>query len=179
MSKIEDIVNKKHGSEEISRGGFLTMISRVTITLGLMGQAVMSIRALAPNVLYEPLKKFKIGVPGKYSDGANYLSSGRLFVIRKSQQYHSISAICTHLGCTVNLVRLGSPEKVKTLRGEEITQEWEFHCPCHGSKYRGDGSVYAGPAPRDLHHWDLALAPDGQLLVDTGDEVKKDERLKV
>jgi cytochrome b6-f complex iron-sulfur subunit len=43
------------------------------------------------------------------------------------------SAICTHMGCTVNA---GGPQ---------------FHCPCHGSVYDAfTGQVVQGPAPTAL-----------------------------
>jgi menaquinol-cytochrome c reductase iron-sulfur subunit len=171
------------GSEDkeavTSRKGFLSLVTKFTILGGLLGQGAMFIRSLGPNVLYEPLKRFKIGFPNQFSSGTNFLSEGRLFVVKDASEYHSISAVCTHLGCTVNLYKLSAPEEVTTLSGDKIVQKWEFHCPCHGSKYRGDGSVYAGPAPRDLPHWQLGMAPDGNIEVDTGNEVDKGEHLTV
>ncbi|WP_225838250.1 Rieske (2Fe-2S) protein [Streptomyces sp. NK08204] len=48
--------------------------------------------------------------------------------------FKAFTAICTHLGCTVNKVADGT-----------------IDCPCHGSKYHiGDGSVAHGPARRPL-----------------------------
>jgi Rieske Fe-S protein len=45
----------------------------------------------------------------------------------------AFSAICTHMGCTVNA---GGPQ---------------FHCPCHGSIYDAfTGQVVHGPAPAAL-----------------------------
>lgn len=45
----------------------------------------------------------------------------------------AFSAICTHMGCTVNA---GGPQ---------------FHCPCHGSVYDAfTGQVVRGPAPQPL-----------------------------
>jgi Rieske Fe-S protein len=45
----------------------------------------------------------------------------------------AFSAICTHMGCTVNT---GGPQ---------------LHCPCHGSVYNAfTGAVLQGPAPKPL-----------------------------
>lgn len=50
---------------------------------------------------------------------------------------------CTHLGCRIDRVV-----------GDEVV------CPCHGSRYRSDGSVAAGPATRALTP--LALEADAK-----------------
>lgn len=67
-------------------------------------------------------------VSAKTADGKPVLISqptiGRIVVF---------SAVCTHMGCTVNPA------------GKE------FHCPCHGSVYdAATGKVLHGPAPRPL-----------------------------
>jgi len=46
---------------------------------------------------------------------------------------HAFSARCTHLGCRIDRVI-----------GDQAV------CPCHGSRYRADGTVAAGPATRPL-----------------------------
>jgi glycine/D-amino acid oxidase-like deaminating enzyme/nitrite reductase/ring-hydroxylating ferredoxin subunit len=47
---------------------------------------------------------------------------------------HAVSAVCTHLGCTVGF------------NADDAT--WD--CPCHGSRFATDGSVIQGPATQDL-----------------------------
>ena len=50
---------------------------------------------------------------------------------------HAISAVCTHLGCTVQY-----DEKLGHIR-----------CPCHGSQYGLDGHNIKGPAKRPLKRY--------------------------
>ncbi len=164
---------------KVTRKGFLKMLTAITISGAFFGNIFMYLRSIKPNVLYEPLKRMLIGKPTIYPEGQVFLPKERMFVVRKGNEFNSVSAVCTHLGCTVKEVKLANPKKVTLPDGSEITQEWEYHCPCHGSKYRGDGTIYEGPAPVNLPPFDMKVAPDGDILVDAGKKVDKDFRLKV
>ncbi len=164
---------------KVTRKKFLKILTSVTIGGAIFGNLYMLLRSIRPNVLYEPLKKMLIGKPKKYPEGQVFLPKERMFVIRKGNEFNTVSAVCTHLGCTVKEVKLAKPEKITLPDGRVIVQEWEYHCPCHGSKFRGDGTAYAGPAPEDLPPFDMKIAPDGDILVDAGKKVDKDFRLKV
>jgi Rieske Fe-S protein len=52
------------------------------------------------------------------------------------------SARCTHLGC-----------RIDRIVGDEAV------CPCHGSRYRADGTASAGPATRSLTPLNLEHDP--------------------
>lgn len=159
------------------RRAFLRIVGLGALLAGIAGQLYAYLRALMPNVLYEPPRSFKVGLPQSFSAGLTYLGDRRLFIGRDQAGLYAISAVCTHLGCTVKMMNLNQPRRVAIGgRSVEITQE--FHCPCHGSKYYGDGTNYAGPAPRPLDWYRVELSPDdGQLVVHTSETVHHDFRL--
>ncbi len=141
---------------EVPYGGrrwFLKTVGKVSVAVAFLGQISAAARAFFPNVLYEPPTRFKLKPPEEYPPGYTFVPEHRLYVILDKSAFHVISAICTHLGCTVQW------------RGTE------FDCPCHGSRYHADGTVFAGPAPRPLSWYDVTLSPDGFLVVDTSIEV--------
>jgi menaquinol-cytochrome c reductase iron-sulfur subunit len=160
-----------------SRRSFLGRLGLGALLTGLAGQLFAFLRALMPNVLYEAPRLFKIGTPDSFAHGITYLQDHRLFIGRDQHGLYAISAICTHLGCTVKPVNLNQPRAVQ-VAGKLVEIAQEFHCPCHGSKYYGDGTNYDGPAPRPLDWYRLELSPDdGQILVNTSEAVKHDFRL--
>ncbi len=118
-------------------------------------------RFLVPNVLYEPEQRFKALKPDDYPEGPTFLPNLRVFLFRKGNGFRAASAVCTHLGCTVNLAGAG------------------FHCPCHGSVFDKNGAVVSGPAPAPLAWFELALSRDGHLVIDTSQHVKADKYLVV
>ena len=136
-------------------------------------------RSLVPNVLYEPPRRFKIGTPESFPEGASYLEDSRLFIFRDQRTFQAMSAVCTHLGCTVKMVALNQAKTV-VIGGKNVQEVREFHCPCHGSKYYGEGTNYAGPAPRPLPRYHLEVAAeDGQLIVDLANPAAHDFRITV
>ena len=157
---------------------FLRRLGLGALLAGLAGQVLAAVRALIPNVLYEPPQTFKVGLPQAFAEGVTYLEDHRLFIGRDQLGLYAISAVCTHLGCTVKMMNLDQPETVQI--GGRLTQVGqEFHCPCHGSKYYGDGTNYAGPAPRPLDWYRLDVSPDdGQIVVYSSNTVHHDFRLK-
>ena len=146
---------------------------------GLGGQAGASLRSLVPNVSYDAPTTVKLGPPAEFPDGLKFLPDERLFVFRAGNTFHAVSAVCTHLGCTVRAEALSQPE-MATVEGVPLRLTHRFLCPCHGSRYTGDGGNVSGPAPRPLAWYHLSVATDdGQLVVDLAQEVGRDFRLTV
>jgi menaquinol-cytochrome c reductase iron-sulfur subunit len=156
-------------AEAVSRRHFVSRMGLVTLGMVVAAPAVMSFRSVIPNVLYEPPRRFKVGALERFSDGGVFLPEHRVFVFREGETLHCIGAICSHLGCTVQLANM-----------PEAEGGFEFHCPCHGSMFRADGTNFAGPAPRPLDYYTLEISPDdGQLIVDKSRPADKLWRLTV
>lgn len=161
------------------RRAFLKWLTGVVVGLGATVAGWPFLRSLAPNVLYEPPRRFKIGAPDDFQQGVTYIDQHRLYLFREGTAFHAISAVCTHLGCTVKYAPYKHKEQ-QTVRKLTFEASGEFRCPCHGSKFYGEGTNYAGPAPRPLSWHPVELsAAEGQLVVDLGRKVDRDFRLVV
>jgi len=75
------------------------------------------------------------------SMGAILDKSGTKIAVSKDRtgNFHAVSAVCTHLKCIV----------------EWNSIECTWDCPCHGSRFRPDGTVINGPASKPLDPIDL------------------------
>jgi Rieske Fe-S protein len=148
--------------DELKRRTFLTLTLGWCSALFALGASLTAAgRFLVPNVLYEPSRRFKALKPDDYPEGPTFLPNLRVFLFREGNTFRAVSAVCTHLGCTVNLAGKG------------------FHCPCHGSVFNNSGSVLSGPAPAPLAWFQLTLSRDGHLVIDTSQTVKADKNLVV
>jgi len=78
----------------------------------------------------------------------DYRNLGNFFLIRDATGIYAMTAVCTHMGCTV-----GAPV------GSQIS------CPCHGSQYDLNGGNTQGPATVPLVHFQVTEASAGGMLV--------------
>lgn len=162
-----------------NRREFLMQIGTGAGICALGYQGAASMRSLVPNVSYDAPTTVKLGLPADFPDGLKFLPDLRLFVFRDGNVFHAISAVCTHLGCTVRAEALTQTETL-TVDGKPLRVTHRFACPCHGSRYTGDGTNVAGPAPKPLSWFELSIAADdGQLVADLAREVDRDFRLTV
>ncbi len=91
----------------------------------------------------------------------DYRNLGNFFLMKDATGIYAMTAICTHLGCTVGLPN-----------GSLIL------CPCHGSQYNLAGGNVVGPATQPLVHFSVAEAsPGGVLVVNTALTVSASTRL--
>jgi len=167
------------GQPAKTRRSFLSKLGIGAVLAAIGAQAYALLRSLVPNVLYEEPRRLKIGSPDRFPEGTTFLEDQRLYVMRERNTLYAISGVCSHLGCTVKMLNLTQPKRVM-IHGQAVEEQREFHCPCHGSKYYGDGTNYAGPAPKPLTWYRLEVSPDdGQLIVDFARPVDRNFRLTV
>ena len=156
-----------------SRRSFIVKVGTAVGAAGLAVQGGILVRSLVPNVSYDPPARIKVGPPESFADGFTFLHGQRLFIHRDGKSFRALSAVCTHLGCTVRAESFLEPDPADR-DGKRQKQAWRFACPCHGSRYDADGTNISGPAPSPLPAYRLTLAPDdGQLMVDLGREVDR------
>jgi len=134
----------------MSRRRFLVMMGwgAVASVGGILGSAMLGF--LYPNALKIPPSLFSIGRPSDVlaSEGRVFIPAQKVFLEVSKGQVRCMTAICTHLGCTVNAAETG------------------FKCPCHGSTYDLNGKNTGGPAPAPLVYFRIYKGASGDLLVD-------------
>lgn len=142
--------------ESVSRRGFFGFLTLgwVSLAAALGGLSSILGRFMFPNVLFEPVAKFKVGYPSDYSIGEvdeRWKDKFGIWVVREKDFMYALITTCTHLGCTPNW----------------LSSQAKFKCPCHGSGFYKTGINFEGPAPRPLERALITLDPaDGQIVVD-------------
>lgn len=142
---------EKQDGDEINRRQFFVKVGVASIAVGALGTAAFGYQFLSPNVLYEPSPVVNAGKPDRYPDNSVTLDpESAIYLVHDAQGFFALSAICTHLGC----LTAWKPETGR------------IECPCHGSKFRPDGTKIEGPAPKPLPLLRTWLNEDGELMVD-------------
>ncbi len=155
---------KSQSESEMSRRDFFNEVALGALGIAGLGAAMVTYQYLSPNVLFEPSTTFRAGNPDLFPiNSVTYTQDQQVYIVRTKDGFYAVSAVCTHLGC----ITQWKPET------EQIA------CPCHGSKFKPDGTKIEGPAPRSLPHFSVTLTTDGELLVDKLEVVKPGQVLRV
>jgi nitrite reductase/ring-hydroxylating ferredoxin subunit len=132
---VSFIAVKKLFSIQQSRRRLLRRVLAFTIAVPLVGSlAEMLGRVRAVN------QPAPVVIPADVALGFSVVESALVYR-SDGGLLRAFSGRCTHLGCRID--RIASGEAV---------------CPCHGSRFRSDGTVASGPATRPLTP--LRLEPD-------------------
>ena len=72
-----------------------------------------------------------------------------ILIMTPDGQYRAFSAVCTHLGCTV----------------QYSSKEEQIWCACHNGKFDITGKVVGGPPPAPLEEYDVNITDSGEIWV--------------
>jgi cytochrome b6-f complex iron-sulfur subunit len=149
---------------DVSRRDFFNEVVATAFGIAALGSVAVTYQYLSPNALFEPPLIFRAGTPDLYPlNSVTYIADQQVYIVHSQDGFFAVSAVCTHLGC----ITKWNPD------ADMIA------CPCHGSKFRADGTKIEGPAPVPLVHWSMTLASNGDLTVDKTEPVKYGQALKV
>src|SRR5262249_16836197 len=91
------------GIWRISPRYFFSVAGWAAFFVFLAASTIGALRMMFPRILYEPPSAFKAGLPTDYLVGEvseKYKDDYRVWIVRESEGFYALSAICTHLGCT-------------------------------------------------------------------------------
>lgn len=144
-------VDKDDKDPMVTRRSFLAMLGVGACLLG-AGQLVNAsfLGFLYPNAMKVPPSIFSIGRPDEILalEGKIFNPKQKVFIETLAGKVRVQTAVCTHLGCTVNMVDTG------------------YSCPCHGSTYDRHGLNTGGPAPLPLVYFQVFKGASGEIMVD-------------
>jgi cytochrome b6-f complex iron-sulfur subunit len=132
------------------KGGFGTPINAGNLT-SLRDEIIQDDGTLIPKFI-PPAQSWLVvmdekDIPGSSFEGLPVLAGGGV-----EPGVMALWQRCVHLGCRV----------------PECTSSQGFECPCHGSRYNFHGEYEAGPAPRNLDRFEVAVNDAGDLIINTG-----------
>lgn len=162
-SSIPEVSASVQAGNETTRRDFLNEITLGALGVAGLGSVAVTYQFFSPNVLFEPAMTFRAGNPDLYPvNSVTFLQDQLVYVVRMPEGFYAVSAVCTHLGC----ITAWHPE-------HDLIE-----CPCHGSKFKENGTKVAGPAPRPLPHFAISLTADGELFVNKLQIIKPTQVLK-
>lgn len=136
--------------EPMPRRDWLGLGAMWTMAASFLFATVGMLRLPKAAVLPSPSKKFRVVLPETLAAGEPFIPPGRAVALfRDAEGVFAVSTVCTHLGCIVKPAAEG------------------FECPCHGSRFSGDGGVTKGPAPKPLPWLQVSLSGN-VVTVDEG-----------
>jgi cytochrome b6-f complex iron-sulfur subunit len=156
--------NEKLKEAGLDRRQFFIKVGLGSVALAAVGTGAFAYQFLSPNVLYEPSPVVNAGKPDRYpADSVTLDPQTGIFIINSPQGFFALQATCTHLGClTAWKPELGI-----------------IACPCHGSKFKRDGTKIEGPAPKPLPWLRMWLTDEGDLMVDRAALLSSRQLVKV
>lgn len=150
---------KEMGNPNNSRRNFLRQLSFVLASVAGFFVLISLVRQCVPRKS-QTSRKIKLGKTGSFPlNTFTHIPEYNIFIYRDHSGLKAMSAVCTHLGCTIEKNENG------------------FQCPCHGSRFSEKGKVISGAASKDIPWYRLSRSMDGQIVVDLKEIVDPEYRL--
>ena len=148
-------------SSGLSRRRFLIGLGSAGLLLAAVEMGRATLRFLKPPLTRPQPEPVPAGPPNKFAvNTLTYVPAARAWLGHDDAGYYALSAICPHLGCTIQ--QTGTT----------------FTCPCHGSQFDRQGNVRHGPATRPMSYLAVTLEA-GVLKIDPNQTVSSETRLSV
>jgi cytochrome b6-f complex iron-sulfur subunit len=168
-TSAENLLMKQNGftpdqpeSIRFSRREIIISLGGMSLLAALISLTRQMVRFMMPPINRVQAAVIIGGSPVDFAPGVlTPLVDAPVFIGRDAQGLFALSAICTHLGCTLNQTDEG------------------FVCPCHQSRFSSDGARLSGPASRALPYLALSLNADGLIEINPDQAADSTFRLKV
>ena len=118
----------------------------------------------APSDAPTPIRRVRLGSLGEFTAPSRILFLERVLVRRDERGISAMSLTCTHQSCMVQ---------------KQSSENDEYLCPCHGSRFDPSGKLLQGPAQRDLPWLPLEIDNTQQIWATFGSPVTSEWRLSI
>lgn len=147
----------KSAQDEPKRRHFLEVFLGASVMTSLVSLIYPILRFMIPAQASEPeTDSAQAGRVGdlKVNTGKIFRFGNRpaLLILAEDGKYHAMSAVCTHLNCTVQY-------------RSDVRSVW---CACHNGMYAVDGRNLSGPPPRPLETYEVVLKGDEIFVLRQG-----------
>lgn len=136
----------------MDRRRFLSTAATASAGLVVMACGDGIVSGIAPEIIQLPSGPVTITVgdhPGLATNGTLVMILDTIGVKRTgATTFEAMSLFCTHQGCRVT-----------------ITTNTQLDCPCHFSRFDGDGAVLRGPADRPLPRFNTSYDSTSDILT--------------
>ena len=132
----------------LNRRQFLIQFTKAALALTAIGLADGVRRFLQPPLpAAVPTQVRVYPIPDLQPGQRQWLPQARAWLERDEAGFYALSAICPHLGCTVQ------------------DQGEGFACPCHGSQFGPEGELRHGPATQGLRKLAVRVEDDALVIL--------------
>jgi cytochrome b6-f complex iron-sulfur subunit len=140
----------------MKRRNFLNKLAITAVS----GAGVVTLTAVLGEIMPPEAQHYSLFNLGHVDDyplnDFSFIAEKKIYLQRTRTHLRVLSAVCTHLGCTIRKAEDG------------------FQCPCHGSQYDQLGHPLSGPALRKLDRYKISLNKQDEIIVNLSELVDRD-----